>query len=91
MSRKKYCYSRDEFIEAVATNSIVQTYPVKFNGWGKSRGSANSSGTITLYFRGNFVASYHAPDSVRRKEWMEKQLRNIKNLEGEKYFLWQPL
>jgi hypothetical protein len=90
MSEKACYYTRDEYIEAVAKGNVNPNFDVRFKGWGKSRGSASTSGVCILYLRGKEVARYRAPDTPRRREWMEKQLKNIKNLEGEKYFLWQP-
>lgn len=58
-------------------------------GIGYGRG-IYASGQLTLYFRGEPAYTRRAASRFQRQQVMEEMLRRVRNLQGEKYFLWQP-
>jgi len=85
--------TQDEVFEYVEQHGkIPEGVRLRFKKWGIGNGAKEQyfAGTIGFYLRGELSEAAYVTSMKAKAAFMDRKTKESKNLEGEKYFLWQP-
>ena len=77
-----------QYIEEVAQGNLLSP-PEKGMGVSYGKGVLKS-GYLSFYFRGTMLTSRWCGSKFKRTVAMAEMLRRVKELKGERYFVWMP-